>query len=327
MDTLESVHATYRSLLVKCASVVTWFSTYDIANPDTPPWWVGLIPSMRRLWQNPVAQFNYRRGKLIRYPLILVSFAGSLVISLLLNFNFTFIKDEDISLQMGFWVTMFLPIVVAMPVGVFRILISCLVGTSILLRRRLEAGMLNQVLPTPLSDARILNGELFRSMVSGLVVLEMVLGLSIGLTLGFLLVMGRSFLASSVIDINEFALWLPTILLWFIAAPILMTFLFTYASGLYSLMMPTVIAVPIALGHIALTVGFTSLMRFTYHAILSGPEPGTLVFFIGELLQVGVLAGIIVLTARIGVMVFARYRRPGFFETEWSSAAGLASWE
>ena len=303
-----------------------YYSDYDIANPSDTPRWVGFIPPIKSLWSNPVSQCLYnpkkRRLRLSPRGLFILTFILSLALSVL----FMAIGDEDTLVGLGFPVI----ILVSIPIALFALMITvfftCFIGTSLRLREKLELGMIDSLLPTPLPDRSFFRGMIFPSIISGLRACENFIAFFFGAVLPFLVTMvliGIELSAAvSLLDLGSGLL--PAIVLWIIAAPILMVFHFTLASGLYSMLLPTSMAVPISIGHVALVYGFSVLMRMTYHTFLEMIGPvGAVGIFVGEMVQIAILIGLAVLTDKIGVMVFARYRRPGFYEPEWASAAGL----
>jgi hypothetical protein len=304
-------------------ALLAYYSTYDIANPDDPPWWVTLFPPFRNLWENPVAQRAYKRGKTARFPVLPVVFIGSLVFSLALNLVFKGLLggESETAAALGFTVTVWGPIPLIAAIIGLRVFFTCLVGTSIRIRRRIENGSLQDIFPLPVSDSRIFFGGLFPSLVEGLVEWEYLVGLCLGLLPGFLIIWGGLLDQPGISGIlDDYASGI-SVMLALIPLYFFMVFVFTFSSGLASIFLPILPAIITAIVQSLLILGLAGLFWMTW--VFFYP-PGMVAWpGLGCLLLAVFLSGVTWLTGRIGVMAFARYRRPGFYEPSWSSAAGM----
>jgi hypothetical protein len=298
------------------------YSDYDIADPPEPPGWLQLFPPLQNQWMNPVSQRLFPRVRKGPLPASLVTLLIGLAISLTVNIVLRREEFGESRWYAGAVVTVAIPISAAIFIAFIRITLASLVGNVVFIRRLFERGTVAQWLTVPLSDTDLFNGIRFRSVISGLRSIEHIYALAIGVIVPFVLLNG--FLPSEDF-ISDFGILYGYILiLWALAGPLVYLYLLAGAAALYSINLPVAIAATASVAHTAFAFLFAWLIRLVaVSSILPDMDVGNPMRIILELLTIAILYGLAVLTSRIGVMVFARYRRPGFYEPEWASAAGM----
>jgi len=298
------------------------YSDYDIANPPEPPGWLQFIPALQSQWMNPLSQRlspRIRKGPL---PMSLMTLLIGLAISATVNLVLRANQDLFMQWYAGWYVTVVIPVWAALIVVFIRISLGSLVGNIIFVRRLFERGTVAQWLTTPLSDVDLFNGVKYRSVISGMRSIEHVYALAVGVIIPFILLNG--FLPDDPVTGDFVIAHGSVMVIWMLAGPFVYLHLVTGAAMLYSINLPFAIAGTSAVAHTAFAFLFTWLIRLVIlSTIMKDVGVDDPMMLILELLSVAILYGLAVLTSRIGIMVFARYRRPGFYEPEWASAAGM----
>ncbi len=300
---------------------------FDLTNSDPPPAWVEMIGPMTELWGNPVFQRRYLRWRL--YPTFGTkkAFIIGLLSSLAVNIFFRFVTEPSLSIGLGFLVTIVAPIIVISAFMGMRLFTQCVVGTPLELRRELTSGMLGSLLSTPIPDSKIFYAECVAGIMRGLGALEEIVAMMVGLAIPFLIVMSPQML--------EYASEVGIAMVWWIVFAVLVGMIYVvtnimivFAAGLYSVILPIFATIPATLLHAyailsanILFIGFL-ISRLTRFEAVRNAEPLMILLpFALVLLIIMVIETRI--TAYCGLMAFAKARRPGFYEPERTTAAGL----
>lgn len=299
---------------------------FDLVWADPPPRWMESFPLLIDWWGNPIFQRRYVIWRLRPAFGVLQSFLIGIGFSLILNIIIIAAVGGTESLELGFIVSVVLPAVIALGFMSVRFFTSCLIGTPLELRRELFSGMLGAVLATPQGDRKVFIAECMSGLMRGLGALEEVLAMLAGLVIPYLVLMSPRLLPLMAEQGVTIFWWLVLFFLVFIIY-LMSIVLITFAAGLYSVIMPIVLTIPATLAHVVLVTLGSLLalilaigMIFTYAHL----EPNDLVLLLLiALLEVGVMALMTTLTVHWGVMAFARARRPGYYEPERCTAAGL----
>ena len=303
-----------------------FYAIYDIANSTRPPWWVMLVPAFRHIWELPVAQKEYGRVKPSRFPVIVITFISAGLISLAVNIIFRLSQGFDdltmTAFSMSF--TVYIPIGILIVISSFRIFFICLVGSVMRFRKRLESRAIESYYALPITDRGMYFGVLFPGIIRGLSVMENLIGISAGLFAGFFLVNG--------FVTNDWDYKMPDLLtlgsLFIMTIIFFSVFVYTYTAGLFSIYLPVFPAVFASVLHLFIfyglaTFGLMTMGMLTFLTRWGGADLASIIFSWIALILYG--AFITWLTSQVGVMIFARRRRPGFYEPEWASGSGMVS--
>ncbi len=302
---------------------------FDLTWADPPPTWIENAGPLLEFWGNPIFQRRYVLWRMEPSMGIRIAFFVGLGLSLSLNLLFRFLAPEDEYLWLGFLTTIILPGLIVFTLTGLRLFVTSLVGTPLELRRELYSGALGAILSTPLTDSKIFTAECISGLLRGLGAMEEVLSMLAGLVIPFVLVMFPEvweYVAEAGV---ETIYW---ILLFIMLVTILvqLNVLITFAAGLYSIKLPVAATVPATLIHV---VGFVFsnlfingwvLMYLLQHQFIRDLNP-LVIYLILCLVWIAALAVVIALTARAGVVAFAKARRPGYYEPDGLNAAGLMS--
>ncbi len=298
---------------------------FDLTWADSPPGWVELIGPIHELWGNPVFQRRYVIWRLkpafgVRNSFF-IGFAASLVINLL----FRFVTDEEQALGLGFLVTVIVPAIVVLAFSGTRFFASCLIGTPMELRRELYSGMLGALLATPLSDAKIFLSECIAGIMRGLGAMEEVGAMIIGLLIPFIIVMWPQLWGIAGAG-GIMTVWWAVFLIMVLCIPVVLNVMTTFAAGMYAILFPVSLAIPATVAHIWLLfmvplagAGWILGLLVKIES-LSDLDPLIALLSIVTF-ELIVLTAMTALTAHLGVLAFARARRPGYYEPERATAA------
>jgi len=302
------------------------YSDYEIVEPKPPPSWVYYLPSLKNIWDNPISQHLYKPIKHQFIPPPIMGFLTAFGLSFFLNIIFQNEVFEDsgplamLSLSLGATSAC-----IAFYASV-RIIISALIFNPVRIRALIESHTIDSWLSLPLTDATIFHSLNFPSFVSCLKAYENVIAIYVGLVIPFFIfTLGNGIKFGEIFSTAEISSTLPaSYAVWAIFLPLVLSLLLTNASGLYSFIFQGPYNTAFTIVHFAICGGLTYLIRMTWFAIFPAENLVDMPKVVaGELVSVLIMIGLAWLTGRIGVMVFARFRRPGFNEEEWSSAAGM----
>jgi hypothetical protein len=244
-----------------------------------------------------------------------------------LNLLFRFLAPEDEYVWLGFLTTIILPGLIVFALTGLRLFVTSLVGTPLELRRELYSGALGAILSTPLTDSKIFTAECISGLLRGLGAMEEVLAMLAGLVIPFVLVMFPEvweYVAEAGVETIYWILLFAMLVTILIQLNVLTTF----AAGLYSIKLPVAATVPATLVHVVgfvfgnLIINGWVLMHLLQYQFMRNLNP-LVVYLIICLVWIAALAIATALTARAGVVAFAKARRPGYYEPDGLNAAGL----
>ena len=302
------------------------YSDYEIIEPKPPPSWVYYLPSLKNIWDNPISQHLYKPIRHQFIPPPIMGFLAAFGLSLFLNLIFQNEVFEDsatlasLSLSLG---------ATSAAIGLYasiRIIINSLVFNPLRIRSLIERHTIDSWLSLPLNDTTLFHSLNFPSIVSCLKAYENVIAIYVGLVIPFyIFTLGNGIKFGEIFSTAEISSTLPaSYAVWAIFLPLVLSLLLTNASGLYSFIIQGPYNAAFAVTHFAICWGLMYLIRMTWLSIFPADDLIDIPKVVaGELISVLIMIGLAWLTGRIGVMVFARFRRPGFYEEEWSSAAGM----
>ena len=300
---------------------------FDLTWADPPPLWVENVGPLMDVWGNPIFQRRYVLWRLAPSLGAFKAFVVGLLFSLVLNAFLLFVTEKEEAAGLGFLVTVAIPGGLAVTFTGVRLFVSCMVATPREFRTELAADMLGPILTTPMSDSKVYFAECLSGLMRGLGAIEEVVALLVGLLLPYLLLMSPVLLPYAL-DAGIESLWWIVLFGMFLLAIILLLVLSTLAAGLYAIMLPVAATVPVAMFHVLVIwlgtsfVGFWAVGVVSRFVRLLGSEP--LVYLLtATTLEILSLALFTVLTGHLGVLAFARARRPGYYEPERATAAGL----
>jgi len=300
---------------------------FDLTWADPPPTWIENVGPLLEFWGNPIFQRRYVLWQMQPTMGIRSAFIVGFGLSLVLNLLFRFLAEDDEYLELGFLTTIVLPGLIVFAVTGIRLFLTSLVGTPLELRLELYSGALGAILSTPLNDARIYYAECISGLLRGLGAMEEVLSMLAGLIVPFIAVMFPELWAyAEAMGIELF--WWVVLCLMAIVIIIQLNVLITFAAGLYSMLVPVVATVPATLVHILVFAGATVWIELWCLEKLMGFNFMLNVDLLAIFLLLGVMlivtiALFTVLTANFGVKVFAKSRRPGYYEPDGLNAAGF----
>ncbi|MCX6647739.1 MAG: hypothetical protein NTY09_15465 [bacterium] len=334
---------------------------YGLSNQKPMPWWVRKISALRRLWNNPVFQRNYQRSRVKKLaepkPAFLVGLISSIVINtILLNLGRHYqFKSQEI-LMFSFAVTVGFPLACMYVLIYVRMFIVCLISTPIEMKKEIGPDIYNPVLCSPMRDSEIFFAECLPNYVRGLEVLVSYSAITLGLAIPCL-IFGIPAFFSPDFNLAQFIAIVAIILADMalgIACLVLMMLLLSLASCTYTILLPSFSAIITTLIHFGIVssmsnlapnlifgmyggvfgLGLFSSMLFTSHYgsyVNFGPLYRD-TYDVTEILLYILLAlfcKVIItwffcyLTSQWGLSAFSKMRRAGYYEPEYSTAAGL----
>ncbi|MCX6645701.1 MAG: hypothetical protein NTY09_05005 [bacterium] len=302
---------------------------YGIENEIPLPWWIGRNPLLEWLVFNPIFQLHMKK----KYKPPIVNELRGLIAGILyfVAIYIVFkINNDDPEVGPRIFIGLFLvPTAVLIITGYLRTIAVCLASAPREIRREIESMRMMAISTTPISDAGIYFSNAYQ-------ILFRAMGAYIGI-LTFLITLGIP--SMIVVTVNG---WNPNELFYLEQAPKFMTYfqivvIFSYctvylyltcfAGTMYGINMAAFPAMIATVAHVALIFLFTTIL-FLISIIRMGGEfmhphyTGWDIILL-EGFNLLLLLLITWLTGRLGVIFFARYRRPGFFEPEFASASGL----
>lgn len=299
---------------------------FDLTWADPPPPWMENFAVLLEWWGSPIFQRRYVIWRLQPAFGVLQSFLIGIGISLVLNIIILTAVEKESWLELGFAVSIALPAFIALAFMSVRFFMSCLIGTPLELRRELFSGMLGAVLATPQDDRKVFIAECMSGLMRGLGAMEEIASMLAGLIIPYIVLMSPQLLVLAR-DYGITVFWWLVLFVIVLLIMATMTFLSAFAAGLYAVLSPLALTIPATLGHVAVTLlASLSVLFLATVAILSAADidPDILVvLLIIAFLELGVMVLMTMLTSHWGVMAFARARRPGFYEPERATAAGL----
>jgi len=305
------------------------YSDYEIVEPKPPPLWVYHLPPLKRIWDNPISQQLYKPVKFRYIPPPLAGFFAAFALSFFLNVIFQSEPFEDSGSLAGLTLSLGVTSAGIAVYASVRIIINALVMNPMRIRRLIDNHTLDSWMSMPLDDTTLFHSLNFPSLMGCLKAYENVVAVYAGLVVPFLIFSYKNGVGiGQILSSAEIYSTAPaSYAVWIIFLPLILALHLTLAAGLYSYLLHQSHAIAVAVAHVAVCFGFTALARMTWFAAFPSENLTDIPIVIaGELLCVAILIGLAWLTGRIGSMVFARFRRPGFYEEEWASAAGLVQY-
>jgi hypothetical protein len=303
----------------------------DLTWADPPPKWVTSFGVLHDLWQNPIFQRRYVLRRLTPFFGLTRSFIIGAVLSVLLNIIMLKAGEGKEALESGFYLSVAVPAgLILVTVGA-RMFINCLVATPVEFRSELGANLLGPVLATPLSDSKIYHAECFAGLFRSLGAVEETGSMLAGLILGWI-VIGSPVLIGLASQTGKIAIvYVLLILIGILALAIVLALpaiMASLAAGLYSIVTPLPATAAVTFAHVSLVwilsawLGLWLAELATKGRLFAISE---IAFFLvtAWVIHVAVMISVSYITARLGVMALARARRPGYYEPERSTAAGL----
>lgn len=306
-------------------------SIYGISNEVSLPWWIERNPWLQQLIYNPIFQRCMQR----RYkPPVLNEVKGLIAAILcfigLLIYYKTYSEEREISQQL-FVVLSVVPFGLLAAIGFIRELVICVVSAPLNMRREIGSLRMNALLATPLYDSEIYFSipyqVLLRSWAShtGTIVFLIIFWIS---TYSVILINGWGYFEQFQ-NLYGDESTIPLRLIFLAVQCALLLNLACLAGSMYGVRYGVLLSIVLTVAHVGIAFLFTLLFHYISAMVFPG-DIGPLNF---SWQTVGVdgfstlyLLLVVWLTGRIGVMTFARYRRPGFFEPEYASASGLQSY-
>ncbi len=306
-------------------------SIYGISNEVPLPWWIERNPWLQHLIYNPIFQ---RYMQKMYKPPVLNEVKGLIAailcfIGLLIYYKANS-EDPEIGQQL-FVMLSLVPFGLLAAVGFIRELVICIVSAPFHMRQEIGSLRMNAVLATPLYDSEIFFSipyqVLLRSWAShaGTIVFFIIFCIS---TYSVVLINGWGYF-EHFRNLEGEESTIPARLVTLAVQCALFLNLACLAGSMYGVRYGVLRSIVFTVAHVGIAFLFTLLFHYISTMIVSG-DAGPLDF---SWQTVGVdgfntlfLLLVVWLTGRIGVMIFARYRRPGFFEPEYASASGLQSY-
>lgn len=305
---------------------------FDLTWADPPPEWIQAIDPLLEFWGNPIFQRRYVLWRLKPTFGIGKSFIIGFIASLLLNLFFMFVTDKESALNVGFWATIAIPGLTVIAITGGRLFINSIVGTPLEMRRELSSGVLESIYTTPIPDQKIFFAECVAGIMRGFGAIEEILAMVAGLVLPYLIVMSPQ-LWPHVASQGPAAIWWLVLLFMIVVIVIQLIILSSLSAGFMSLQVPILVTIPatllVSLFWIGLVLWISfKLLTISYvQSFMVNIDP--LVGYLGAAtLAIIILMFACALTGYMGVVAFAKARRPGYYETDRKNAAGfLASTE
>jgi hypothetical protein len=306
-------------------------SIYGISNEVPLPWWIERNPWFQQLIYNPIFQRDMQR----RYKSPVLNELKGLIAAILcfiglLVYYKANSEDPEIGQQL-FVVLSVVPFGLLAAVGFVRELVICLVSAPLTMRQEIGSLRMNAVLATPLYDSEVFFSipyqVLLRSWAShaGTIVFFIIFWIS---TYSVVLVNGWGYFEHfRIMDGDESTI--PLRLVFLAVQCALFLHLACLAGSMYGVRYGVLRSIVLTVAHVGIAFLFMLLFHYVSTMIFPG-DVGPLEFSwqtVGvDVFNTLFLLLVVWLTGRIGVMIFARYRRPGFFEPEYASASGLQSY-
>ena len=305
----------------------------DLLWADEPPGWVRNFGVLIDLWGNPVFQRRYVLWRLKPTLGPRRAFMVVFIFSLGLNLLFKFMADEDDAI----WVSLFFSVVapgsLVLAITSIRLFVATMITTPNELRNEISGDALGPILSTPIPDNKIFLAECFSGFMRGLGAVEELAAIVLGLIAPWTFVFWSKII--SEISANGIHIFLiPAFAVMAIILLVLLLVLGCLAAGMFAVYMPTVATLPMTVFYVA-AVWFgavlfssfvTSVTAKVIHLASFKDEfwLAALGFATLLILTVSVMTS---LTGYMGIISFAKARRPGYFEDEYINAAGLMSRE
>jgi len=302
------------------------YSDYEIVEPKPPPMWVYHLPALKRIWDNPISQQLYKPVRYRFIPPPAVGFLSAFVLSLFLNTVFQSEPFEDAAPIAGLSLSVGVTSALIAFYACVRIVIMSLAMNPLRIRRLVANQTLTSWLSLPLTDTTLFHSLNFPSFMGCLKAYENVLAVYAGLIIPFMLFsFSNGIVIGAIFSSADITSTLPaSYAVWVIFLPLILSIHLTLTSGLYSYILRGPNTVVASILHFGACCLLAFLARMAWFSSFPTDNLEDIPMVIaGELVAVLIMFGLGWLTGRIGVMVFARFRRPGFYEEEWASAAGL----
>ena len=304
---------------------------YDLIWADPPPKWVAGSSLLLELWNNPIFQRRFVLRRLVPFFGPRKAFFIGLGLSLVLNLIMLKGVPGNEAVLAGLGVSVGFPAMLMLAQTSIRVFATCLVATPVEFRSELGANLLGPILATPLSDSKLFYAECLSGLFRSLGAIEELVAMLGGLALSWLIVMGPG-LYSIAAETGKITLWYVFLIVVGLAAVgvvlMLPAILGSLAAGLYSVNFPLIATTATTFVHVSLIFLGSNTLGFWLGGLAvgmgSGRSGGMILFFvIVWLVHVAVMGTFIYITGRLGVLALARARRPGYYEPERSTAAGL----
>ena len=335
-------------------------SEYGLYNQKPMPWWMGKFSSLRRLWFNPVFQRNYQRSRvkqIIKPKHALYTGLGlSILLSIVTLSIGRAVRAESGSIVEIIFFTAFVgPISLMYIIFYIRMFIVCVISTPIEMKKDIGDNTAYPILTTPLRDSDLFYAECLPNFVRGLEILESYISLSIGLLIPCAVI---AFFSLIFTDLEITDLTMKAGIMFVVAFQttvnvVLMMLLLSLASGLYTIWLPTFSAVAATLVHYWTVSSIANIIPTLFGGTFGGlwglgslfnmpPTYGTMqptpyglnpyVSFFGTFffyLLITMIGKIVITwifliwTTYLGKSEFSKLRRQGYYEPEFSNAAGL----
>lgn len=301
---------------------------YGISREVPLPWWIERNPLLDWLVYNPIFQLHMK--KKYKPPVVngLKGFIAGILYFIAIFWVFR-MKNDDPEVGSRYFLALFLlPVLVLAVAGFVRTMLLCLIAAPRDMRREIESYRMHSVLSTPISDSDIFFSNayqvLLRSMAANIGTLVFLIILVVP-SMIVVTVNGWSLLEFFSIELGvSGTIPIRMVLLFFGCT--LYIYITCLAGTMYAIHFPAFSATVATVSHIALALFFTLLVTVVAGSAIL-PNANHLLFTWDTVWVEGFNAILLLLitwlTGRLGVMTFARYRRPGFFEPEFASASGL----
>lgn len=306
-------------------------SIYGISNEVPLPWWIERNPWLQHLIYNPIFQRDMQK----RYKPSVLNEVNGLIAAILCFIGLLIYYkrcsgDPEIAQQL-FVVLSVIPFGLLAAIGFIRELVICLVSAPFHMRQEIGSLRMNAVLATPLYDSEVFFSipyqVLLRSWAShrGTIVFFIIFWIS---TYSLVLINGWSYF-DHFKDLYGDESTIPLRLIFLALQCALFLNLACLAGSMYGVRYGVLRSIVLTMAHVGIAFLFMLLFHYISTMIFPG-DAGPLDFSwqtVGvDMFNTLYLLLVVWLTGRIGVMTFARYRRPGFFEPEYASASGLQSY-
>jgi hypothetical protein len=306
---------------------------YGISNPQPPPWWMLWLPFLRRLCENPLFQLRIKNAPKVR-QIGGVGLALLILLFILPIIGVLIHRSDEGKIDFSTVILWYTPIFLAASgITGIRMFLECIVAAPISFAREIQSRRLKNIRVVPLSDYDLFYGSAWPSLYRVLKINQNSLAILSLFYLGLTIV---SLANLNGLEEFELSFGLSTIpakvALYYLFIPLLFVQLLVYlmlianASGLYTLNMPPIGGTVATMIHVSVVFLFTQLLSaaleaVTFKARAGWSMTGNIFFFVS--FQTLFTAFLAWLTGEMGVIRLARWRRPGFYEDEWASAAGM----
>jgi hypothetical protein len=301
---------------------------YGISDEIPLPWWIGRNPLLEWLVFNPIFQLHMKKKH--KAPIVdgLRGFIAGILYFIVIYIVFR-IKNDDPEVGSRIFIALFLlPTIVLIVAGFFRTMVVCIVSAPIDMRREIESLRMHAILTTPISDSGIYFSNayqvLFRAMAANAGILTFLATLIIP-SMIVVTANGWNLIEFFYITQGDYhTIPIQFVLLFFGCT--LYLYLLCLAGTMYAINLAAFPATIATAAHVAFAYLFTLLVSLIARGTIfndADPIYASWNTVFAEGLNLLLLLLITWLTGRLGVIFFARYRRPGFFEPEFASASGL----